>query len=234
MLVATLLLFLIPSCLSYCDLDCKRLEDDPSKMVWTERAIYCENLYPDSTCDAQYEGQPNVTAGGSAVRPSFCLGPTDANGVTTENPDTIAYAKRYCAKRCGYCCVTEDHTCNWTIPSGYTAEIQKICKEVTWDKCLNSVEYRPIYAKYCPNYCGFCMFNGCVDAVPSCSKDPAVCRSPAMLTFSSQYCKKTCGYCTACPDTRTDCAEMVRLYDYCNVVSRLQKKKECAKTCNMC
>ncbi|EGT57390.1 hypothetical protein CAEBREN_16892 [Caenorhabditis brenneri] len=79
---------------------------------------------------------------------------------------------------------------------GYTPEIEQICKEATQDQCRFSIRNRPIYAKYCPNTCGFCTMNSCIDAVSVCDKDPLICTAPELKEFAEKYCQRSCGICT--------------------------------------
>ncbi|CAL2039162.1 unnamed protein product [Caenorhabditis brenneri] len=81
-------------------------------------------------------------------------------------------------------------------PQGYTPEIEQICKEATQDQCQFSITNRPIYAKYCPNTCGFCTMNSCIDAVSVCIKDPLICTAPELKEFAEKYCQRSCGICT--------------------------------------
>ncbi|UMM23514.1 hypothetical protein L5515_004193 [Caenorhabditis briggsae] len=220
------------------DADCKTLLPDGT-YVWSERATQCENIYRDKECERQYGDGSIVFPGGSSSRPRNCwmLEGTDGlyqpgSGAWTPNDIVKRGSVDVCPKLCGYCCKATEYICEWTIPAGYTPEIEKICKEVTWDKCQSSIAYRPIYAKYCPNFCGFCRINGCIDAIPSCSLDPSVCTSsPA---FASQYCKATCGYCEQCKDNRTDCAALVAGQNFCNTAAISTVRMYCGQTCGIC
>uniref|UniRef100_A0A1I7TVV0 ShKT domain-containing protein n=3 Tax=Caenorhabditis tropicalis TaxID=1561998 RepID=A0A1I7TVV0_9PELO len=231
-MILILVLSLLPAAYGSCDLECKAFENYPDKMKYTPQATGCENAISDASCDILFGASANLSAGSNDPRPPLCWQLQNANGVLEPNADMKKAAIFNCAKKCGYCCMTSDYTCAKRDIPNVPLSIQKICEEVTWDKCLYSIEYRPIYAFYCPNTCGFCNINDCIDAVPTCSKDPSICNSPGMNEFTMKYCLHTCGYCTQCPDTVNNCAEL-KTQGFCsNTPSYV--KKYCGKTCGIC
>ncbi|CAP29850.2 Protein CBG10429 [Caenorhabditis briggsae] len=69
------------------------------------------------------------------------------------------------------------------------------CSTVSRSMCL-SVAWRQILAEDCPNICGFCDLNGCIDAVVGCDNDMSICNAIGMQEFVNQNCRRTCGRCS--------------------------------------
>ncbi|EGT57341.1 hypothetical protein CAEBREN_16323 [Caenorhabditis brenneri] len=175
--------------------ECMVMDPTLNKMVYSPLATQCENKNSDLICE-MIMGSVNVTTGSSGPRASNCYKGYGEDGKLREYPQIKQDAITYCLKKCGYCCISSAFSCKWTIPEGYTPEIEQICKEATQDQCRFSITNRPIYARYCPNTCGFCTMNSCIDAVSVCDKDPLICTAPELKEFAEKYCQRSCGFCT--------------------------------------
>uniref|UniRef100_A0A1I7TVV3 ShKT domain-containing protein n=1 Tax=Caenorhabditis tropicalis TaxID=1561998 RepID=A0A1I7TVV3_9PELO len=222
------LALLVFQCSAAPDTDCQVMENNI--YTWTSQATGCENNIGDANCDYTY-GSVTLSPGSSFERPRLCYQAPNSQGVWVDNPAQKNGAIANCAKKCGYCCKTVGYTCPKRNIPNVPLSIQKICEEVTWDKCLYSIENRPIYAFYCPNTCGFCDINDCIDAVPTCSMNPSICTS--MQEFGTKYCEHTCGICTQCPDTLSNCTQW-KNQGLCTTYGDSFIKRYCGKTCGLC
>ncbi|VDO87371.1 unnamed protein product, partial [Haemonchus placei] len=187
-------------------------------------ATACEDKYKSTTCLAFFPAA--VEPMGTADRDAACL-----------TVYVKAFAIANCPKTCGYCCMTPEYKCtNKDFP-------RVKCSSVTPAQCRDP-SWRPILAEDCPNVCGFCLEGGCVDTVIECENDPSICRNVDMQDFVKTNCMKTCGYCPSATTAATAatvttgsfyCANWVRK-GFCtnSFYTAADRKKYCAKSCNIC
>ncbi|WKY08536.1 hypothetical protein Q1695_007787 [Nippostrongylus brasiliensis] len=152
---------------------------------YTYRAVNCENRYSESNCMFMY--MTAVREGDSADRNPRCY----------QNPQTrklddqlVQMAVNSCPKTCGYCCKTPEFSCS-------NKEKPRInCNKVTRDQCRSEL-WRPILIQDCPNVCGLCLAQDCVDLAPDCHVHPDICQHSELTAFVKANCMKTCGLCKA-------------------------------------
>ena len=53
---------------------------------------------------------------------------------------------------------------------------------------------KSLLVENCPNICGFCDVNGCVDKEEICTQQPTICDTDKK--FSSANCRRQCNLCT--------------------------------------
>ncbi|EGT44057.1 hypothetical protein CAEBREN_26175 [Caenorhabditis brenneri] len=93
-----------------------------------------------------------------------------------------------------YCAVAYIPASSWAgVPTERVPRLS--CSTVTRSMC-QSVTWRQILADDCPNVCGFCNLNGCIDAVVGCDADLSICNAIGMQEFVNQNCRRTCGRCS--------------------------------------
>ncbi|ULT87152.1 hypothetical protein L3Y34_006737 [Caenorhabditis briggsae] len=138
--------------------------------VWAPSAVACSNVLSDSFCSVTYPQRSYATP--AAI-----------------NTDAKTAAIAHCPKTCGLCCQTTAYSCR-------NAQFPRVsCSTVSRSMCL-SVAWRQILAEDCPNICGFCDLNGCIDAVVGCDNDMSICNAIGMQEFVNQNCRRTCGRCS--------------------------------------
>uniref|UniRef100_A0A1I7TXP0 ShKT domain-containing protein n=1 Tax=Caenorhabditis tropicalis TaxID=1561998 RepID=A0A1I7TXP0_9PELO len=159
--------------------------------IYTPSAVACQNVLSDRYCGVAYparsvsQGYPTENSG--AQRPLLCYTLAAATPALIDI-DAKTAAIAHCPKTCGYCCQTSAYNCrNVNFP-------RLSCSTVTRSMC-QSVVWRQILAEDCPNICGFCDLNGCIDAVVGCDNDISICNAIGMQEFVNQNCRRTCNRC---------------------------------------
>lgn len=160
---------------------------------------YCQVAYPSAN---SWLGYPEE--GSSFQRPLLCF----TTGTTSSSPtskDAKTAAIAHCPKTCGLCCQTSTYSCQNAPCRLYFFENNIItfqntvprlnCASVTKAMCL-SITWRQILAEDCPNFCGFCDLNGCIDLVTGCDSDVSICNAIGMQEFVNLNCRRTCGRCS--------------------------------------
>ncbi|UMM32905.1 hypothetical protein L5515_006563 [Caenorhabditis briggsae] len=163
-----------------------------TSFVWAPSAVACSNVLSDSFCSVTYPqrsyGIGYPSEGSNADRPLFCYTLAAATPAAI-NTDAKTAAIAHCPKTCGLCCQTTAYSCR-------NAQFPRVsCSTVSRSMCL-SVAWRQILAEDCPNICGFCDLNGCIDAVVGCDNDMSICNAIGMQEFVNQNCRRTCGRCS--------------------------------------
>ncbi|CAL2043717.1 unnamed protein product [Caenorhabditis brenneri] len=163
-----------------------------TNFVYASSAVACENVLSDQYCAVAYipasswAGVP--TERGDSPRPLLCYSLAAATPASINN-DAKTAAIANCPKTCGFCCQTTAYSCK-------NAQFPRLsCSTVTRSMC-QSVTWRQILADDCPNVCGFCNLNGCIDAVVGCDADLSICNAIGMQEFVNQNCRRTCGRCS--------------------------------------
>ncbi|UMM37863.1 hypothetical protein L5515_009497 [Caenorhabditis briggsae] len=210
---------------------------------YTASATICSNNLPDASCAVFYkesaQGVGFPAAGNQVQRPFACYS-TSPNGGSVD-ADMKKAAIKNCPKTCGMCCLTPAYNCtNAQFPAMNCATIQP-------SQCLSPI-WREKIAQNCPSVCGFCNDGGCVDGVTDCANDISICTNIDMQPFVNEYCKKTCGRCSASPsnpsnpgcttykaDSASACASWAA-NGFCvnEFYTKEQRKAYCATTCKIC
>ncbi|CAL2046196.1 unnamed protein product [Caenorhabditis brenneri] len=212
-----------------------------SNGVYTATATACANSVPDASCAVFYPeasaGAGFPAPGNSAPRPFKCYSTSENGGSVSADMKKVAITN--CAKTCGLCCLTPAYNCsNAQFPS-------MNCDTILPSQCSSPI-WREKIAQNCPSACGFCNDGGCVDGVTDCANDLSICTRVDMQPFVNEYCKKTCGRCSASPsnpsvpckyngDSSTACAAWAA-NGYCTnpFYTDAQRKQYCATTCKIC
>ncbi|CAO4381781.1 unnamed protein product [Caenorhabditis nigoni] len=210
---------------------------------YTTTATVCANNLPDASCAVFYKESAQgvgFPAPGNQVQRPFACYSTSANGGSVDAGMKQAAIKN-CPKTCGMCCLTPAYNCtNAQFPAMNCATVQP-------SQCLSPI-WREKIAQNCPSVCGFCNDGGCVDGVTDCANDISICTNIDMQPFVNEYCKKTCGRCSASPsnpsnpgcttykpDSTSTCASWAA-NGFCvnDFYTKEQRKAYCATTCKIC
>uniref|UniRef100_A0A1I7T6Q5 ShKT domain-containing protein n=1 Tax=Caenorhabditis tropicalis TaxID=1561998 RepID=A0A1I7T6Q5_9PELO len=212
---------------------------------YTATATACANTIADQSCQSLYKesatGVGYPAAGNQVQRPFLCYS-TSANGGSVST-DMKKAAIQSCPKTCGMCCLTTAYNCT-------NAQFPNInCATILPSQCSSPI-WREKIAQNCPSVCGFCNDGGCVDGVTDCANDITICTNINMQPFVNEYCKKTCGRCTANPsnptvpvtpsctrypaDTSTSCAAWANNGFCKNDFYKEVWRTYCATTCKIC
>ncbi|CAJ0603009.1 unnamed protein product [Cylicocyclus nassatus] len=206
------------------DLNCTYTTNGVAK--YSAKAFNCANKFDDKYCEELFGGK--VELDGVEERKDRCF----KDGYKANSEDVKQFAISTCPRTCGYCCVTPAFNC----PNKRFPRIN--CDLVTEMMCTNTI-WKPILIDDCPNVCGFCELGSCVDKVPYCAINRAICRHPDLVQFAKEYCRRTCGYCdeiraSDC-GSNAHCPNWVR-NGFCTnrFFTTEQKRKYCGRECGLC
>ncbi|KAK6751293.1 hypothetical protein RB195_002961 [Necator americanus] len=154
-------------CGNIVDLNCTYWDAAGAKAKFSEKAVNCPNVLPDSVCKALYNIN-DVVVDGDQARDEKCFKAAD--------PSVKEAAIKTCPRTCGYCCLTPEYNC----PNSQFPRIS--CSVITPNMCY-SPAWKNIIEEDCPNVCGFCNSGNCFDVAPNCALDISICRSVLMQDF---------------------------------------------------
>ncbi|CAI4229150.1 unnamed protein product [Auanema sp. JU1783] len=140
-----------------------------------------------------------------------------------------------CPQTCGRCGLLNGKLCEDTAGTDVCVGMKDLC---------NSVEYYDTLTQQCASTCNRCpndpnaakTFGTCADQAKNCEQNLAKCNDANYSELMTRTCAKTCNKCgLGCVDADHRCASWNQK-GYCTSTkySQADKKKSCARTCNMC